>query len=87
MENCVLTTPAAENFIATNISMAKCMYEVGNSEIADYFIDTIRSEYPNNPTIGFYLFLYNIEIGNLELANEYLKLPLSERDIYREPFM
>lgn len=86
MENCVLPMTTADDFIVTYVSMAKCMYEVGNSAIADYLIDAIRSQYPENTTIGFYIFLYNIEKGRLDLAKQYTNLPMCERDVEREVF-
>ena len=80
MKNCFIDSNEAQKIIINRMTSAKYMYEIGNIEMAEFFMNLIRYEYPNNPTFNFYNFLYDMERQNYQLAKEYLERPLSEKD-------
>ncbi|XP_065364699.1 uncharacterized protein LOC135957823 [Calliphora vicina] len=86
LKNCAFTITTVQHFILTNITMAKYLYEVGNLEMANFIMNNLRVEYPNNSMLDFYILLYDIERGNLELVKEYLEKPLDDKDMEGELF-
>ncbi|KAM7350289.1 uncharacterized protein ACRADG_008901 [Cochliomyia hominivorax] len=86
LEDCKLTNTNIQNFILTNISTYKYLFEVGNFEMADFIMKNLMEEYPNNSLMNFYIFLYDIERQNFESVKEYLAKPLQDKNNEGELF-
>lgn len=80
IKDCFIDSSKAQKIIMSRMTSAKYMMEIGNIEMAEFFMNLIRDEYPNNPTFNFYNFIYDMERQNYELAKEYLERPLNEKD-------
>lgn len=85
--NCITRTDTDRVKIIDNFKIIKYMFEVGNLEIANFFMNKISEEYGNSPIFAFYMFLYDVEKENFNEAFLYLDRPLKDKDIEGQPFM
>ncbi|KAL9924979.1 uncharacterized protein ACN2A1_010355 [Glossina fuscipes fuscipes] len=68
-----------QSLLIREMDFAKLLYHMGNKEMSQYLFDMLDKKYNRYALYRFYVFLYNVEMENFELARQYLNRPWQER--------
>uniref|UniRef100_A0A1A9ZEV3 Uncharacterized protein n=1 Tax=Glossina pallidipes TaxID=7398 RepID=A0A1A9ZEV3_GLOPL len=61
------------------MNFAKLLYHIGKTEMSQYLFDMLEKKYDRYALYRFYVFINDLEMGNFELARQYLNRPWQER--------